>query len=149
MKKPHIIDFRSNKIEGGGLCAFGVFRRHLSANSKKSKYETVVQTAEDLAREDAQARGETKMDAADTKVAKSVASKKSTKEEMEELAMLTSKMSLEKQMRRKAKKAASSAKEDFEMADEKMPSIQIKSKTISKRLREKNRFKKSKKQLLH
>ena len=45
VKKPEILDFRSHKIEGGGLAAKGVGRKAFSATSKKSKYEAVVRTA--------------------------------------------------------------------------------------------------------
>ena len=36
--KPDIIDFRSNRIAGGGRTVVGTFRKHLSENTKKSKY---------------------------------------------------------------------------------------------------------------
>ena len=61
---------------------------------------------------------------------------------MEELAMLTEKMSLEKKQRRRKK-------QDAEMDDGANPKIQIKSKAISKTRKERNRYKKSRKQLLH
>ena len=51
VKRPEILDFRSHKIEGGGLVANGVLRRHLSSNAKKSKYEAVVRTAEQIERD--------------------------------------------------------------------------------------------------
>ena len=41
------------------------------------------------------------------------------------------------------------AKKDVDMADDKVPKIQIKSKAIQKTKREQNRFKKSKRQLLN
>ena len=40
---------RSHKMENGGYTAVGVFRKHLSENSKKSKYATHGVTAEELA----------------------------------------------------------------------------------------------------
>ena len=46
--RPDILDFRSNKIAGGGLTVVGTFRKHLSANSKKSKYQTVVINRDEL-----------------------------------------------------------------------------------------------------
>ena len=38
--RPDILDFRSNKISGGGLTVVGTFRKHLSKNTKKSKLMT-------------------------------------------------------------------------------------------------------------
>ena len=57
VKRPSIVDLRSHKIEGGGLTVVGTFRKHLSKNSKKSKYETIVRTAEQIEREEAEAQG--------------------------------------------------------------------------------------------
>ncbi len=35
-------------MANGGLAAIGVFRKHLSANAEKTKYPTIVKTAEEL-----------------------------------------------------------------------------------------------------
>ena len=52
VKKPQILDFRCHKMAGGGQAAIGVFRKHLSANSKKSKYAPVIKTAEEIEAEE-------------------------------------------------------------------------------------------------
>lgn len=77
-----------------------------------------------------------------------------TKEAMDELAALTEQMTIDKKAKireRKAKGKKQAARGgDAEMNDgDAVPSIQIKSKAIKKTQREKNRFKKSRKQLLH
>ena len=46
--KPHIIDFRSHKMAGSGLASKGTFKRMLSSNSKKSKYQTILKTPEEV-----------------------------------------------------------------------------------------------------
>ena len=35
-------------MENGGLTAVGVFRKHLSSNSQRSKYTAIVKTREEL-----------------------------------------------------------------------------------------------------
>ena len=52
--KPDIHDFRSHKMPNGGLAAIGVFRKHLSDKTEKSKYPTIVKTSEMLAAEEAE-----------------------------------------------------------------------------------------------
>ena len=52
--RPDILDFRSNRIADGGRTVVGTFRKHLSANAKKSKYETIIKTREDLDAEEAE-----------------------------------------------------------------------------------------------
>lgn len=47
-QKMVIRDFRVHKMESGGLTATNVFRKHLTENSKKSKYATVVRTQAEL-----------------------------------------------------------------------------------------------------
>lgn len=49
--KPIIPDFRSHKMENGGLTAIGVARKHMQKNAKQSKYQTIVKTTEMLAEE--------------------------------------------------------------------------------------------------
>ena len=44
VKKPDILDFRNDKIANGSIAAIGTNRKHLSNNTKKSKYATVVKT---------------------------------------------------------------------------------------------------------
>ena len=104
-----------------------------------------MRTAEQIEREEAEARGEAQMDDEDKQPAATVvASEVATKEAMDELAMLTEKMTLEKKNRRRKKQ------EDADMDGDAGPGIAEKSKAIKKTTRrEKNRFKKSKKQLLH
>ena len=46
--KPNILDFRSHKMAGDGFASIGNFRKSMSTNSKKSKYETIVKTPEML-----------------------------------------------------------------------------------------------------
>lgn len=43
------MDFRMHKMENGGLAATHVFRKHLSVNSKKSRWATVALNAEEVA----------------------------------------------------------------------------------------------------
>ena len=72
-----------------------------------------------------------------------VQSTKTTKETMDELAAMTEKMTLEKKQR----KRRANKKTDADMdVDADVPKISIKSKAIGKK---KDRFKKSRKQLLH
>ena len=52
--KPDIHDFRSHKMPNGGLAAIGVFRKHLSDKTEKSKYPTIVKTSDMLAAEEAE-----------------------------------------------------------------------------------------------
>ena len=135
VRKPDILDFRSHKMEKGGLCAIGVFRKHLSKNAKKSRWETVVKTRAEL---DAEEKGETtatEMEAEETPM--QAVSQKVTKETMDELMAMTEKMALEKK-RKKSKKA------DADMDVDSAPKVSIKSKAISKR-KKKDPFKKSKK----
>lgn len=49
--KPNIQDFRSHKLEMGGYTAPNTFRKTYSKNAKRSKYETIVKTAEEIANE--------------------------------------------------------------------------------------------------
>ncbi len=50
--KPDIMDFRSHKMPKGGYAAIGTFRKHLSENSIKTKYPTIVRTAEEIEEEE-------------------------------------------------------------------------------------------------
>ncbi len=52
--KPDIHDFRSHKMVNGGLAAIGVFRKHRSENAVKTKYPTIVRTAEEIEAEEAE-----------------------------------------------------------------------------------------------
>ena len=49
--KPNIMDFRSHRMALGGFTAMNNFRKIRSENAKKSKYESIVKTKEDLERE--------------------------------------------------------------------------------------------------
>lgn len=55
-QKPHIIDFRAHKMAMSGLASRHVFRKHISSNSIKSPYKTVVKLKEDLDREEEEKR---------------------------------------------------------------------------------------------
>ena len=68
---------------------------------------------------------------------------------MDELAALTEKMTLDKKAKIRERKAKGRKSADVDMNDGDVPKIQIKSKPIKKTQREMNRFKKSRKQLLH
>jgi hypothetical protein len=46
--KPNIMDFRSHRMALGGFTAVNNFRKIHSENAKKSKYESVVKTSEQL-----------------------------------------------------------------------------------------------------
>ena len=51
--KPIIHDFRSHKMENGGLAAVNVFRKHLLPNAKQSKYKTHTMTRAQMDAEEA------------------------------------------------------------------------------------------------
>lgn len=51
--KPDILDFRSHKMERGGYAASHTFRRHCTPGSVKSKYVSVVRTAEEIEADEA------------------------------------------------------------------------------------------------
>ena len=126
-------------MAGGAQAAIGVFRKTATSNCKKSKYEAIVKTTEMLETEAMEKA--TQMDEDEAVVA--VQSTKTTKETMDELAAMTEKMTLEKKMR----KRRANKKTDTDMdVDADVPKISIKSKAIGKK---KDRFKKSRKQLLH
>lgn len=42
------MDFRSHKMANGGLAAINTFRKLHSENAKKSKYASIVRTAEEI-----------------------------------------------------------------------------------------------------
>ena len=136
VKKPQILDFRCHKIAGGGQAAIGVTRKHLPTATKKSKYSTIVKTAEQIAAEEAEADANVVTvgmdDEADEPV--TVKSEKATKDTMMELAALTEKLSLDKQQKKKrGGKKADDDMMDVDGGDAKVPKIQIKSKAISKK----------------
>ena len=136
VKKPQILDFRNDRIANGAIAAIGVNRKMLSKNTKKSKYSSVVKTAEMLEQE---ANGEAEM-VIEEEPQIVQASTKTTKEDMMELAMLTEKMSLEKKQRKRKAKG-----DDIDMEDDKAPKVSSKSKAIQKTRRDQNRYKKSRK----
>ena len=135
VKKPQILDFRCNKIAGGAQAAIGVNRKHLSENTKKSKYAAVVVTAEQEAEEEekrAAALNSTEQDMEDAEPVV-MKSELATKEAMEELAAMTEKMTIDKKSKRKTRRGAA----DSDMMDvDDVPKIQIKSKAIKKTKRE-------------
>ena len=45
------MDFRSHKMAKGGLAACNTFRKHISVNAEKTKYPTIVRTAEEIENE--------------------------------------------------------------------------------------------------
>ena len=47
------MDFRSFRMANGGLAACNVFRKHRSEHAIKSKYTSIVRTAEEIAADDA------------------------------------------------------------------------------------------------
>ena len=53
--RPDILDFRSNKIAGGGLTVVGTFRKVNNPKRKQSKYNAVVKSREELDAEEAAA----------------------------------------------------------------------------------------------
>ena len=137
VKKPQILDFRCNKIAGGAQAAIGVSRKDLSANTKKSKYATVVITAEQEAAQEEEKRAaltgiEEDMEDAEQPVV--VTSERATHEAMAELAAMTEKMTLDKKNKRKTRRGAGSDMMDVDDGD--VPKIQIKSKAIKKTKRE-------------
>ena len=115
VKKPQILDFRCNKIAGGAQAAIGVNRKHLSENTKKSKYATVVITAEQEAEEEekrAAALNNTEQDMEDAEPVV-MKSEPATKEAMDELAAMTEKMTIDKKNKRKTRRGAA----DSDMMD--------------------------------
>lgn len=77
--KPDILDFRSHKMAKGGYAATNVFRKHLSEKSIKSKYTSVVRTAEEIEAQQAEAAKADQdfEDVEDEEPAKAVSSKRS------------------------------------------------------------------------
>ena len=118
--KPVIMDFRMHKMENGGLAAVNVFRKHLSANSTKSKWATVSLNAEEVAIRDGLAKAEAEAIEVDEKPTQV----KSSKITVAELTEMTDKLKI-------AKKKKSSS--DVEMK-EAAPKISIKSKGIRKKI---------------
>merc|ERR1719453_1046603 len=55
VSKPIIYDFRSHKMENGGLTGVNVFRKHMNPNAKHSKYKDIIKTREELDAEEAEA----------------------------------------------------------------------------------------------
>ena len=49
--KPRIVDMRAHKMAGMGFTSIGNFRKKMSDRSKKTKYETIVKTPEELEQE--------------------------------------------------------------------------------------------------
>jgi hypothetical protein len=130
--KPDIMDFRINKMEKGGLVAFGTFRKMHSKNATQSKYATIVKTNEMLLEEERQKENAetameigTKPSKADMQVGTS-----SKVTSVDELAAMTASLQLGK--KKKAKASGNAA-----------PQIQLKSKGIKKKVT----CKKSRKQM--
>ena len=46
--KPKIIDYRADKMAGAGFASANNFRKILSTKAKKSKYETIIKTPEEV-----------------------------------------------------------------------------------------------------
>ena len=143
----------------GAQAAIGVFRKLNNPNAKKSKYATIIRTAEEIAADEEAGRGAAAMQVEGSDEAAAgrgddfvaVESAVATKEAMDELAALTEKMTLDKKakIRERKAKGRKSNGADVDMNDADVPKIQIKSKAIKKTQREKNRFKKSRKQLIN
>ena len=126
VKKPDIIDFRCHKIANGAYAAKNTFRKMLSKNAKKSKYEAVIVTAEEEAAMEAAKAEEMEIEQENMKFE----SAKATREEMEELAALTEKMSIEKAEKKKRVRSKKSDGMDIDDGNKSVPKIQIKSKAI-------------------
>ena len=105
-------------MANGGLAAIGVFRKHLSANSIKSKYPTIVRTAEEIEAEDNEKANQMHEDSASEEEAPQVAvsSKKPKNYTIDDI------MNLDKSLKivKKTKK-------------EEQPVVQAKSKAIKKK----------------
>ena len=133
--RPDILDFRSNKIAGGGLTVVGTFRKHLSKNSKKTKWFTEVKSREECDAEEA-AAAQAKIDAKEAEANKAeemvaelvVKPKKMKPVSVDELTAQAAGLSLARKGKKKDGLAA--------------PVIQVKSKAITKK--EKSVAKKSK-----
>ena len=100
VKKPDILDFRCHKMAGGAQQAIGCFRKVGVANkARHSKYAAVVRTAAEIEAEEAELATVENTNEMEVEVFES---KKATKEDMDELAALTEKMTLEKQSKKNA-----------------------------------------------
>ncbi len=109
-----------HKMENGGLAAVNVFRKHLSANSTKSKWATVSLTAEEVAIRDGLAKAESEA----IEVEEKPTQVKSSKITVAELTEMTDKLKIAKKKKNKG---------DVEMK-EAIPVISIKSKGIRKKI---------------
>ena len=98
----------------------------LSKNAKKSKYEAVIVTAEEEAAMEAAKAEEMELEEENMKFE----SAKATREEMEELAALTEKMTIEKAEKKKRVRSKKSDGMDIDDGNKSVPKIQIKSKAI-------------------
>ena len=87
----------------GAQAAIGVFRKMNNPNAKQSKYATIVQTAEELANEEAGLNSSSMQQ--DNDEMEIVKSTKATKVSMDELAALTEKMTLDKKAKIRERKA--------------------------------------------
>ena len=135
VSKPIIYDFRSHKMENGGLTGVNVFRKHMNPNAKQSKYKDIVKTREQLDAEEAEAarlRAEKneKMDESDSE--DNILNEPEPMS-VDQLATLAASMRI-------SKKSKAEKRQEREE--------QIKISIKSKGLKKKDPFKKSKKQLL-
>merc|ERR1712166_604094 len=118
MGKPEIIDFRSNKMNGGGLTGRNNFRKMYTVNAKKSKYTALLETPEMLREQELKA-----MDA-ETAAAQPQKGKMDVQTSRTSVAELTQMTENKLRVSKRNKKA-----EDVDMT----PKISLKSKAITKK----------------
>ena len=142
-----LIDYRCHKMEKGGQTAIGTFRKLPGTNARVSKYRTMPMSIEDynkMEMEKLAKKNKVKLDQegeddddGDMEEDKDDGMQyvQSNKVTVEELAELTSKMSIDKKRQKKAEREAKKAE---------APSVNIRSKKIKKERKKKS---KSQKQL--
>jgi len=133
--KPIIHDFRSHKMDNGGLTAVNVFRKHLLPNAKQSKYKTRTMTREEADAEEAM-RKEKKLKKQTEEISEDdnvVLQEPEQPISVDELMTLTDKLKIGKKSKKERAEEEAAAQ------------ITIKSKGIKKK---NENFKKAKRQLL-
>ena len=100
--KPDIHDFRSHKMVNGGFAAIGVFRKHRSANSIKSKYPTTVRTIEEIEAEEAEAANVMVVDSSSSSDEEEVQAKKQKNYTIDDIMTLDKSLQITKKQKQSA-----------------------------------------------
>eukprot|EP00347_Sterkiella_histriomuscorum_P023071 403336062 len=109
--KPNIMDFRSHKMAKGGWTGMYNFRKMHSATAKRSKYESIVKTQEELDREEIERENHQDMEdeSSEEEVAPVVVTSKAKKDySIDDIMQLESKLSIGKKKKQTPVVAATS-----------------------------------------